>query len=315
MRIITELNLPYKEKTVLSIGNFDGVHLGHAKLIKVFTDISREEKQPGIVFTFAQNPKSFFTGVPIKYITGTEDKMRILSQLGAKNIYFADFEEMRDLSDQEFVDRVIIEKFNAKTVVCGYDFRFGKDRIGNTETLKEMLAAKDINLTVIKAETIDGKEISSTWIRQLLINGEAEAAERLLGRPYNFNLPVVSGRQIGRSLKFPTINQEFPPYRIVPAFGVYAVLCEAKGETYQGIANIGVRPTVNKGRSEEEVLPLCETHLFGFDGDLYHQNVRVSLKKRLREEIEFSSMAELKAQINRDVITAKEYFEKKEDKE
>lgn len=305
MNIITDNNLPFKSKAIISIGNFDGVHIGHRILINFLSELSEKNQLPGIVFTFAENPKNILTGGTVKYITGTEEKMRYLEQNGAKNIYFADFGELCRLTPEEFTENILIEKFNAAVVVCGYDFKFGHGRTGNSETLKVLLRKKGVDCVVVPAVYRDGQPVSSTEIRRLIINGDVEKAEKLLGRPYGFMLPVIRGRQIGRSLGFPTINQIFPEYRIVPAYGVYAVICQANGAEYKGIANIGIRPTVSKTIDR----PLCETHLFGFNGELYNHNVIVKLKKRIRSETKFESLEQLKEQIYKDIKAVQSYFE------
>jgi len=304
MNIITDNELPILNKTIISIGNFDGVHIGHRMLINTLASISAKKELDGIVFTFAENPKNILTGGEIKYLTGTEDKMRFLSDYGAKNIYFADFGELCGLSPKEFAENILIKNFNADTVVCGYDFRFGKERSGSAQGLKELLGSHGVDCIIVSPVYSEGKPVSSTEIRRLIGEGDVEGAELLLGRPYCFTLPVIHGRQIGRSLGFPTINQVFPEYRIIPAYGVYAVICEANGSHYQGIANIGTRPTVSKTGDG----PVCETHLFGFNGNLYDHTVRVKLKKRLRQEVKFSSLDELKSQIYKDIESAKFYF-------
>ncbi|HAN21495.1 MAG: riboflavin biosynthesis protein RibF [Clostridiales bacterium GWF2_36_10] len=304
MNIFTDNDLPIPNKTIVSIGNFDGVHIGHQLLIKTLASISAKKQFQGIVFTFAENPKNILTGGVVKYLTGTEDKMRFLNEYGAENIYFADFEALCGVSPKEFTENVLIKGFNADTVVCGFDFRFGKGRSGSAESLKEMLSAYGIDCIIVPAVYFEGRPVSSTEIRMLIGEGNAELTEQLLGRPYCFTLPVVYGRQIGRSLGFPTINQVFPEYRVIPQYGVYAVLCEANGKEYKGIANIGIRPTVSKAGDG----PVCETHLFGFNGNLYDQTVRVKLKKKLRNEIKFSSLEELKTQIQKDIVSAESYF-------
>lgn len=306
MTIITENELPIINKTIVSIGNFDGVHIGHKLLIETLAAVSEKKQLQGIVFTFAQNPKNILTCGVVKYLTGTEDKMNFLSEYGAESIYFADFEELCGLSPREFVEKILIKGFNADTVVCGFDFRFGKGRSGSTDSLKEILGDYGIDCIIVPAVYSEGVPVGSTKIRRLISEGDIERAEQLLGRPYCFTLPVIYGRQIGRSLGFPTINQVFPEYRIVPVYGVYAVICEANGNEYKGIANIGIRPTVTKKGDG----PVCETHLFDFNGNLYDHTVRVKLKKKIRNEIRFSSLDELKAQIKKDIEIAEEYFAK-----
>lgn len=304
MNIITDKNLPIINKTIISIGNFDGVHIGHRLLIETLSKVTEQKKLKGIVFTFGQNPKNILTGGVIKYLSGTEDKMRFLSEYGAENIYFADFKELRVLSPKEFAENILIKEFNVDTVICGYDFRFGKGRSGSAQSLKKMLKTYGVECVIVPAVYRYEQPVSSTEIRRLLNEGNAEKAQQLLGRPYSFTLPVIHGRQVGRSLGFPTINQVFPEYRVIPAYGVYSVICEANGAEYRGIANIGIRPTVSKAGDA----PVCETHLFDFDGDLYNHTVRVKLIKRIRQETKFNSLSELKAQINEDIKTAKRFF-------
>lgn len=293
-------NLPSADGCVLTIGNFDGVHLGHRALIGKTADIARSLGVPSLVFTFDQHPQSLLSGGGFKYLLGNEDKERLVAAAGADLYCAADFSTVKDLSPEAFVKTVLIDALKAKHVVCGYNFSFGKGGKGKPQALRALLAEQGVGCTVAEQVTVGGEHVSSTRLRALISAGDVQSAARLLGRLYSFNLPVVHGRRLGASLGSPTINQLFPTDRAMPAFGVYAVLCGIEGKTYGGVANIGVKPTVS-----QEGVPLCETHLFGFRGDLYGKAVRIYLCKHLRCEKRFAGLEQLKAQIALDSAEAK----------
>lgn len=300
---LAEENLPLHGGCVLTIGNFDGVHLGHRALIAETARIGKEMGLPALVFTFKEHPQSFM-GNSLKYVFGPEDKAACMAACGADIYYRADFLKHKDLTPAQFVKRVIRDALGARWVVCGYDFSFGKGGSGTADTLRVLLAEEGIGCTVMPPVTVDGAAVSSTRLRALISEGNMPEAARLLGRPYGFTLPVVSGRRLGAKLGSPTVNQLFPTDRAVPAYGVYAVFCRVEGRIYGGVANIGVKPTVGK-----EPAPLCETHIFYFSGDLYGKDVKIYLMERLREERQFDSLDALKAQITKDSAAARAILE------
>lgn len=303
IEILTDAQLPLEQGCVLSLGNFDGVHIGHARLI----DTLASEKQhcKAAVFTFAEHPLNLISDRKIvKYIIGSSDKMKYLYELGADAIYFADFEAMKDYTPEKFVDKILMKKFNPRLIVCGENFTFGRGKSGNTKDLGRMLTERGVECRIMPPVTYEGQVVSSTLIRSLITNGDMEKAEKLLGRKYSIMLPVIHGREIGRKIGVPTINQLFPHDRVVPKFGVYACVCEINGVMHNGIANVGVRPTV----SENEPGPICETHIFEFGELLYDKDVRVSFCKLIRSETKFDSIAELKEQIYKDIEECKNYF-------
>lgn len=299
MKIITVRDLPFDGECVISIGNFDGVHLGHAKLLEKAAEIAEEHGIPMVVFTFEDTPKNSRS----KHITRSSDKLRLLEIHGAAGVYFEDFETCRNMTPREFIKSVLIDRFNVKTVVCGYDYRFGINRSGDAAVLSRILEEYGRNAVVIPPVTVNGVVVSSTLIRQYIKDGEINKASELLGRRYSFNLPVVEGRHIGRKIGFPTINQHFPEYQLVPAYGVYACLCEIGGVFYKGVSNIGVKPTVS---DSNEVI--CETHILDFNEDMYRRDVRIFLFSKLRDEIKFDSLDELKAAVANDVKLTRNYF-------
>ena len=303
LNILTDNMLPLKDGCVLSLGNFDGVHIGHAGLIHALTAVKADKK--AVVFTFAQHPLNMLTDKkPVKYIIGSTDKMKYLGELGADAIYFADFSEMKDYEPEWFIDEILIKLFCPSTVVCGENFSFGKGKSGSSSYLKKRLAQKGIECIIVPPVTSEGRVVSSTLIRQLISEGKVEEAEMLLGKKYSIILPVIHGRAYGRTIGVPTINQLFPSNRIVPKFGVYACRCEIDGELYEGIANVGVRPTIKEATPE----PLCETHIFEFSELLYDKAVRVIFCKLIRDEKKFNSIDELITQIQTDIDDCKAYF-------
>ncbi len=293
-------NLPLEGGCVLTIGNFDGVHLGHQALIGLTANIAEDCGLPALVLTFDQHPQSLLSGNSFKYLLGAEDKEKLIAAAGADLYYPIDFNTVRHLSPEEFVEELLIKKLNAKHVVCGYNFSFGKGGTGTPELMSRLLTNRGVRCSVVHQVTAGDEHISSTRLRALIAAGDMPAASRLLGRLYSFNLPVVQGRQLGAKLGSPTINQLFPQDRALPAFGVYAALCGIDGKLYGGVANIGVKPTVSKDQS-----PLCETHIFGFTDNLYGKAVRVYLCKHLRNERKFADIESLRAQIARDTAAAK----------
>ena len=308
IEILTDAQLPLENQCVLSLGNVDGVHIGHAKLIKILAEAKNDDK--AVVFTFAEHPLNLMSEQKVvKYIIGSSDKMTYLNELGADAIYFADFEAMKDYTPQRFVDEVLLGKFHPRIVVCGENFTFGRSKSGSAKDLSQMLNAKGVECLIVPPVKYDGKVVSSTLIRSVISEGDMEMAEKLLGRKYSIFLPVIHGREIGRTIGFPTINQLFPSDRITPKFGVYACICEINGISHYGIANVGVRPTV----SENERNPICETHIFDFGEQLYDKDVRVSFCRLIRAEKKFNSLEELKNQISNDVKESKKYFQYKAD--
>ncbi len=279
--------------SAVALGFFDGLHLGHIEVIK---RALLKNGLRSVVFTFNDKtslPK--FSGKKGHCIITHEQKTRIFAGLGVEKVYAPDFSDVKDYSAREFVERILRDELSAAFVVCGYDFRFGKGGEGNPETLKSLCAEYGIECSVVPAVAVDGVTVSSTVIRQLIRDGEIEKANRYLGYELSYNLPVQTGSRIGRTIGFPTINQEIPDYMVKPKNGVYKSWTIVEGKTYRSITNIGVKPTVDyKGES------LMETHIIGFDGDLYGQRVSVALREFIRDEVKFGSLEELKKQLEAD---------------
>lgn len=280
------------EKTAAALGYFDGLHLGHVFVISCA--LNKLDLAPA-VFTFNcdttlpkfQSPED---------IISFENKCGLLDKMGVKYLYAPDFAEVCGLSDEEFVREILVKKLNAAFACCGRNFRFGKNGCGTPKRLAELGEKYGISVKIAEDVCLDGELISSTHIRELIRNGEIEKANRLLGYELTFNLPVIHGNELGRTINFPTINQIIPETNIIPRFGAYKSYVQVNGRNYRGITNIGVRPTV-----EDTKKVVTETHIIGFDGDLYGENVAVSLVKFLREERKFADLNELKKQLTEDL--------------
>ena len=285
----------------------DGVHIGHTALLEAACKKAKELGLPSVVWTFGEAPLNVLRGKSsLKYITGSSDKIRLLSAVGCDAVYFADFQQYRDCSPEDFVRRVLVRDFGAAVAVCGYDFHFAKNRSGNSETLANLMRSSGKESLIIPPVIKNSVIISSTLIREYITKGDIAAASELLGRRYSFVLPVQHGRHLGTKIGFPTINQRFPDYQLVPAYGVYACLCEIDGVYHPGVSNIGVKPTVT-----DEGIILCETHILRFSENMYDKEVRVLLFEKLRDEKKFSSLDELKAAVAEDVRHTVNYFQMK----
>lgn len=291
---ITNSSLPAGEKTAVALGYFDGLHLGHVGVIRAAMG------QPGLkpaVFTFNCDttlPK--FRGP--EDIISYENKVELMDKMGVRYIYAPDFAEVCGLTDEEFVRDILVRKLNAGFACCGRNFRFGKGGCGTPERLAEIGAKYGMRAEVVQDVCLDGQMISSTRIREHIRRGEIQQANRLLGYDLWYRLPVVRGNEIGRTLSFPTINQIIPDTNIIPRYGVYKSYVEVGGKQYHGVTNIGVKPTVENRHDGSGAV--METHIIGYEGDLYGQMIAVALVRFLRPEVKFSGLEELRQQIARD---------------
>lgn len=294
-------NVP-KESTAVAMGLFDGIHYGHRAVIRCAYEAAK--RFPGTepaVFTFDTATVTSKGERGIEYIFSREMKLDIIDSLGVKYIYSPDFMNFKDLSGEEFVQLVLCDKLTAKFAVCGEDFRFGKNASCGAAELDRICRRYGIEvITVPAVQKKDGEKISSTVIRELIKSGEIKAANELLGSEFAFKLPVAYGRQLGREMDFPTINQYFPKRQVIPRFGVYASKTEVGGMLYKSVTNVGIKPTVGSAA------PLAETYIIDFPWeDLYGETVKVSLTSFVRPEMKFSGIDELKAQIANDTETAR----------
>ena len=296
---------------VLCLGNFDGVHLAHAALLRKgreLTETIRGEaaKSSSVlcgVFCFFRPSGDYFlpSNVYPTHLTTLKERLFALRALGADLVWLCDFPAVRGLSSQEFLS-LLRDECGGVGVVCGYNHRFGRGASGSPAMLKEYFGEDKV--AVVPALEIDGAPVSSTRIRTCLLKGDTETAARLLGRPYALQGPVLHGKSLGHTWGFPTANQNFPAHRLVPAHGVYAAICHTPKGMYPGVANVGLRPTV-----EAPSRVNCETHIIGFSGDLYGQTITVEFCKFLRPEQKFDSVDALREAIRRDTEAARVFGE------
>ena len=284
-----------KEKSAVALGFFDGLHLGH---IEVIQRALAKRNLCSVIFTF--NDKTMLPKFTERQnIISYDLKIELLAKIGADYIFAPDFADLRDLSPEEFVEEILVKRLNAQFVACGYDFRFAKGGSAGAEDLTRICGEKGIEVSVVPAVTVEGEPVSSTVIRGLIRNGDVKRANELLGYELTYILEVEQGKHNGRKMGFPTINQVIPDGMAVPRFGVYKSWTQIKGHSYPSITNIGVKPTIALDEGEERI-PLMETHIIGFSGDLYGLKARVSLREYMREERRFDSMEELAKQLEKD---------------
>ncbi|MBE6713491.1 MAG: riboflavin biosynthesis protein RibF [Ruminococcaceae bacterium] len=297
-----------KTGTCVALGNFDGIHLGHRKIVENCVQKAREEGLVSLVWSFRRHPEHILKGnFSSGNIISLKDKEAILKEIGIHHLFLEDFEMVRDLSPEEFCDRILIRQLSARFVFCGFNFRFGRFGAGDAEFLKAYLEPKGVCVIAEDPVCLDGGTVSSTRIRKLLAEGEMEQVKRLLGRPYSIRFPVLHGKRLGTRIGFPTLNQVFPEEYVTPKKGVYAVRVGFDGRELFGVCNVGSRPTVD---SDDRVI--AETHLLDFAEELYGKEVRVEFHHFLRAETKFSSLEELKIQIGKDRENARLFWKEQQ---
>ncbi|HPS56475.1 MAG TPA: bifunctional riboflavin kinase/FAD synthetase [Spirochaetota bacterium] len=282
---------------VVTIGNFDGVHTGHRKIIETLLLKSREHSGEPFVITFRNHPRTVIhPGSVCRMITTVEEKQQALAALGVKNIIMLEFtREVADLTAEQFYHELLIGRLGAREIVIGYDHAFGKNREGNIDYLNALAKRTSILITQVPVEAIDGNAVSSTLLRKELDSGSMENVEKLLGRKYTFSGTVIKGEGRGRHLGYPTANvKPFSPDKIIPAGGVYAVSVNIRGKEYGGMLNIGFNPTFN-GTSRS-----IEVNIFSFSEDIYDEPLTLTFYSKIRDERKFESAESLVRQIESD---------------
>jgi riboflavin kinase / FMN adenylyltransferase len=300
---------------VVTIGNFDGVHLGHQALIRRVVEDARVLGAPSALITFHPHPQAVLRSHQVPILTSLRLRLRLFEELGLDEACVIAFTpEFAQIPAERFVEDYLIAPFHLRKLIIGYDFAFGRNREGTAELLMQAAHERGFGFEVFPAVTIgnggpgtDGITVSSTRIRGLLQAGEFAQAARLLGRPYSVLEPVIEGHKRGRQLGFPTINQ-LPEEPLPIPFGVYAVRARVAEQTLGGVANYGIRPTLSSTGEAGAPAPLLETHLFDFTGDLYGQVIEILPLKRLREERKFPSFDALKTQIAKDRDAARAFL-------
>ncbi|AFL86066.1 riboflavin kinase/FMN adenylyltransferase [Belliella baltica DSM 15883] len=283
---------------VVTSGTFDGVHLGHQKILKRIRNLADELNGETVLITFWPHPRLVLYPKEhnLMLLSTFEEKAKLLRESGIDHLVSIPFtKEFSELSSEEFIQKILIGKIQTRKLVIGYDHRFGKNREGSFEYLKEHIDQYPFELEEISREDVDDVGVSSTKIRQALQEGKVDIANGYLGRPYEINGIIIKGQQLGRSIGFPTANIHIPnDYKLIPCDGAYAVRVNVEGDQYNGMLNIGNRPTVN-GNSRS-----IEVNLFDFEGDLYDKRVCVQIREYLRPETKFEGLEQLKQQLKAD---------------
>lgn len=303
-RLYGNFQLPRElENSICAIGNFDGVHLGHQMVLKKTLDLAKKYNKPALVLTFEPHPRDFFSKKNALFrLTSASEKAKIFEKLGFQAVIEQDFnKDFANLSANDFVDFYLHNFLKVSAIFVGEDFHFGKNRLGNHQFLKEKTNRCGISLQVIKPFcNAENTIISSSKIRNLLKNGQVEKAADFLGYRYSFSGIVEHGLKLGRKIGYPTANISFSNDSPL-AYGVYSVRLRRKnGQIHDGVASIGVRPTVT-----DKNIPLLETYLFDFDENLYDKKVSILFFNYLRLEKKFDNLDDLVQNIQNDVVQSK----------
>lgn len=311
VRGVSHLSIPLKHP-VVTIGNFDGVHLGHREIIRRTIEKARARGGMAIAYTFRPHPQQALRpGTYLPLLSTYDEKLELLAGTGIDAVVEEPFSrEFSTVPPEAFFNDVLIRRLSAEAIVVGYDFAFGKERQGHLEVLEKFCRKVGVELTVVPPQRTDSEVVSSSRIRQHLLAGDVEAANRLLGRPFSYSGVVSRGEGRGRKIGFPTANLELENKLALP-YGVYATwaVCEPlfPGKILPSVTNVGVRPTFTSKKTAlgEELPALVETHLLDLTVDLYGSRLEVRFVRRLREERKFSGIDALKAQIALDASAAR----------
>lgn len=288
-------NLPIIKFPIVTIGTFDGVHIGHQKILSRLIELARKHSGETVLITFWPHPR-FVLGDKnnkLKLLSTFEEKASYLKKLGIDHLIKIPFtKSFAENSSKDFIQKILMDKIGTRKLVIGYDHKFGKNREGSFEHLKANEASYGFEVEEIPRQDIDDVGVSSTTIRKSLEKGEITIANEFLGRFYSISGKVIEGRKLGRSIGFPTANLNLTDdFKLVPGDGVYAVEVMHKSHLYRGMLNIGYRPTV------DGISNVIEVNIFNFDENIYDQEIRIFFVKKIRQEQKFTTVDELKAQL------------------
>ncbi len=303
------LQEPFPVNPVVTVGTFDGVHLGHQTILARLRETAQRLKGETVVITFDPHPRAVLRPVDdsLHILQTVPEKAERLEALGIDHLLILQFtKEFAALSYNEFVEQVLVQTVGTRHLIVGYDHQFGRNREGSFANLRQLGQLFNFNVEEIPAHEIDEVTISSTRIRNALLSGEVSHAAAYLGYPYNLTTNVVEGNQLGRTIGFPTANLEIPGDRkLIPANGVYAVTVRHQKNVYAGMLNIGFRPTVSNMQQR-----VAEVHLLNFNGNLYGQVLQVEFVERIRNEQKFESLEALVEQLHRDEHQVRAIFQR-----
>jgi len=289
------------KKTILTLGTFDGVHIGHKKILKKITQNTENQKYESLVLTFFPHPRMVLQDHSnIQLLNTIDEKIDLLGKIGIQNLVIHPFDEaFSRLTAEEFVSSILVDRFHIQKIVIGHDHRFGRNRTANIDDLIAFGKQYGFEVEQISVQEINAISVSSTKIRNALLEGDMALSNDYLGYDYFLTGSVVKGKQLGRTIDFPTANLKIEEdYKLIPKNGVYIVKSLIDGQTIFGMMNIGFNPTVNGKKQSIEI------HYFDFNSDLYNQKIRVSILQRIRSEQKFESVDLLKEQLKKDKKTA-----------
>ena len=294
------------KKTIVTLGTFDGVHIGHNAILDKICNAAQQENLESVILTFFPHPRLIVSNnYDIKLLNTIEEKSALLKKKGIQNFIIHPFDKtFSELTPREFVTQVLVGKLNIQKIIIGHDHKFGKDRAADFNDLINFGKEFGFEVEEISAQQINEVSVSSTKIRNSLLEGNISLANEYLGYPYVLTGTVVKGNQLGRTIGFPTANVNIPEdYKLIPKNGVYIVTANVNNKTVFGMMNIGVKPTLGENKLSIEV------HLLDFDSDIYNQKIQVNILERLRDEQKFESFEALKLQIELDKQNTILYFE------
>ena len=295
------------KKTILTLGTFDGVHIGHKKILKKVIQGTDNEKYESLVLTFFPHPRMVLQeDSGLQLLNTIDEKIDLLAEIGLENLVIHPFDEtFSRLTAEDFVKTILVDRFHIQKIIIGYDHRFGRNRTADIDDLIAFGKKYNFEVEQISVQEINEISVSSTKIRNALLEGNMTLANDYLGYAYFLTGTVVKGKQLGRTINFPTANLNIKEnYKLIPQNGVYIVESTINQKTVFGMMNIGFNPTV-KGQNQS-----IEIHYFDFDADLYEQKIRVSILQRIRSEQKFESVDLLKAQLEKDKKSAHHYLNK-----
>lgn len=311
MRILRSIPLVANTPIALTIGNFDGVHLGHQGMLARLRQAAGRLGMPACVMTFEPHPREFFAPdqAPVR-LTSLREKLELLAAHGVEQVHVCRFNyAFAQITAQDFIDSILVRGLGVRWLQVGDDFRFGARRAGDLAMLRQAASRGGYEVAAMPSVMLDGERVSSTSVRDALATGDLAHAGRLLGRPYSISGRVVRGDQLGRKLGFPTANVQMKHNR-PPLTGIFAVeLHDGAGAARRGVASLGIRPTVR-----QQGQPVLEVHLFDFAGDLYGRQVRVDFLHKFRDEEKYADLDTLTRQIAIDVENAKAFFSRQDAK-
>ncbi len=298
-----------KAPIALTIGNFDGIHLGHQAMLVRIKDIAQQFDMHACVMTFEPHPREFFSPdqAPVR-LSSLREKMKYLIKTGIDCIHICHFNyDFAKISPEHFITRILNQELSVRWILVGDDFRFGARRAGDLSLLQSLSTANNFTIEVMPSIMVDGQRVSSTAVRQALACGDLSQAEKLLGRPYSISGRVVDGDKLGKQLGYPTANIQLkhncPPLSGIFAVRVYGATDSSSATSLPGVASLGVRPTTHQNGK-----PVLEVHLFDFNNEIYGRHLQVDFMHKLRNEVKFADINTLIRQIEKDIAQAKDFF-------